>query len=103
MTLGLTHFLVLAAILFAIGLYGAITKRNAIMILMSIELMLNGVNILMVAFARYITPQVPTGQVFTIFIIAIAAAEVAIGLAIIIAIYRHRDSIDANKINLMKW
>jgi len=103
MTIGLTHFLVLAGLLFSIGLYGALTKRNAIVILISIELMLNAANIALVAFSRYITPVALTGQVFTIFVIVVAAAEVAVGLAIIISIYRSRETIDTHKINLMKW
>jgi NAD(P)H-quinone oxidoreductase subunit 4L len=103
MTIGLTHYLVLACLLFSIGLYGALTKRNAIVILISIELMLNGVNIAMVAFSRYITPTALTGQVFAIFIIVVAAAEVAIGLAIIIAIFRNRETVDTSKIDLLKW
>jgi NAD(P)H-quinone oxidoreductase subunit 4L len=100
---GLEHYLILAAVLFSIGLYGALAKRNAIIILMSIELMLNAVNIAMVAFSRYIVPLMLTGQVFAIFIMVVAAAEVAVGLAIIIAIYRHRQTIDATKVDLMKW
>ena len=103
MAISLEHYLVLSAILFSIGLYGALAKRNAIVILMSIELMLNGVNIAMVAFSRYIVPLLLTGQVFAIFILVVAAAEAAVGLAIIIAIYRHRETIDVTKINLMKW
>jgi len=100
---GLEHYLILSAVLFSIGLYGALAKRNAIIILMSIELMLNAVNISMVAFSRYIVPLMLTGQVFAIFVMVVAAAEVAVGLAIIIAIYRHRQTIDATKIDLMKW
>jgi NAD(P)H-quinone oxidoreductase subunit 4L len=103
MTISLDHFLILATILFAIGLFGVLTKRNAIIILISIELMLNAVNILLVAFSRFITPLALTGQVFAIFIIVVGAAEVAIGLAIVIAIYRNRNTIDTNKIDLMKW
>ena len=103
MSIGLEHYLILSAVLFSIGLYGALAKRNAIVILMSIELMLNGVNIAMVAFSRYIVPLLLTGQVFAIFIMVVAAAEVAVGLAIIIAIYRGRETIDATEINLMKW
>jgi NAD(P)H-quinone oxidoreductase subunit 4L len=103
MAIGLNHFLILSGILFSIGLYGALTKRNAIVILISIELMLNAVNIALVAFSRYITPIALTGQVFTIFVIVVAAAEVALGLAIIISIYRNRETIDTHKINLMKW
>jgi len=103
MAIGLEHYLILSAIIFSIGLYGALAKRNAIVILMSIELMLNGVNIAMVAFSRYVVPLLLTGQVFVIFIMVVAAAEAAVGLAIIIAIYRHRETIDVTKIDLMKW
>ena len=103
MSIGLEHYLILSAILFSIGLYGALAKRNAIIILMSIELMLNAVNIAMVAFSRYIVPLLLTGQVFAIFIIVVAAAEAAVGLAIILAIYRSRETIDATKTDLMKW
>jgi len=100
---GLEHYLILSIILFSIGLYGALTKRNAIIILMCIEIMLNAVNIAMVAFSRFIVPTMLTGQVFSIFIMVVAAAEAAVGLAIIITIYRNRESIDASKIDLMKW
>jgi NADH:ubiquinone oxidoreductase subunit K len=100
---GLQHYLILSAILFSIGLYGALAKRNAIVILMSIELMLNAVNIAMAAFSRYIVPLLLTGQVFAIFVMVVAAAEAAVGLAIIISIYRYRETIDATKIDLMKW
>ena len=103
MSLGLEHYLVLSAILFSIGLYGALAKRSAVVILMSIELMLNGANIALVAFSRYITPTMLTGQVFSIFSIVVAAAEVTVGLAIIIAIYRRHETIDVSKIDLMKW
>ena len=103
MTIGLEHYLILSGILFSIVLYGALTKRNAIVILISIELMLNAVNIALVAFSRFITPIALSGQVFVIFIMVVAAAEVAMGLAIIISIYRSRDTIDTNKIDLMKW
>jgi NADH:ubiquinone oxidoreductase subunit K len=101
--IGLTHYLILSAVLFSIGLYGALAKRNAIVILMSIEIMLNAVNIAMVGFSRYIVPTLLTGQVFVIFILVVAAAEAAVGLAIIISIYRNRETIDTNKIDLMKW
>jgi len=101
--ISLEHYLVLSAVLFAIGLYGALAKRNAIIILMSIEIMLNGVNIAMVAFSRYVVPVLLTGQVFAIFIMVVAAAEAAVALAIIITIYRSRESIDITNVNLMKW
>jgi NAD(P)H-quinone oxidoreductase subunit 4L len=102
-TIGLTHYLILATVLFSIGLYGALAKRNAIIILMSIELMLNAVNIILVAFSRFVVPNLLTGQVFVIFILVVAAAEAAVGLAIIMSIYRNRETIDVSKINLMKW
>lgn len=103
MSLGLEHYLVLSAVLFSIGLYGALAKRNAVIILMCIELMLSAVNITLIAFSRYIVPAELTGQIFAIFVIVVAAAEAAVGLAIILAIYRNRQDIDATKINLMKW
>ena len=103
MTIGLEHYLVLSAILFSIGLYGALAKHNAIVILMSIEIMLSAVNIAMVAFSRFVVPTALTGQVFALFAMGVAAAETAVGLAIIISIYRNKETIDANKIDLMKW
>ena len=103
MEISLGHYLILSAILFSIGLYGALSKRSAIVVLMSIEIMLTAVGISMVAFSRYIVPTELTGQVFTIFIIVVAAAEATVGLAIIMAIYRRHETIDASKINLMKW
>lgn len=101
MNVGLEHFLVLSAVLFSIGLYGALAKRNAIVILMCIELMLNAVNIAMVAFSHYV--DAVAGQVFTIFIMVVAAAEVAVGLALIITIFRNKKTVDAEKYDLMKW
>ena len=103
MTIGLNHYLILSAVLFCIGLFGALTRRNAVVILMCIELMLNAVNISLVAFSSYIVPLLLTGQVFAIFVMVVAAAEVAVGLAIIFAIFRHFKDIDVNNINLMKW
>ncbi len=103
MNIALEHYLILATVLFSIGFYGALAKRSAIVILMCIELMLNAVNIIMIAFSRYVVPLLLTGQVFAIFIIVVAAAEAAVGLAIIMAIYRNRETIDATEINLMKW
>ncbi|MDD5189690.1 MAG: NADH-quinone oxidoreductase subunit NuoK [Dehalococcoidales bacterium] len=100
---GLQHYLILSAALFAIGMYGVFVKRNAIAILLCVELMLNAVNIALAGFSRYVTPAALTGQIFVIFIMIVAAAEAAIGLAIIIAIYRNRGSIDPDKINLLKW
>ena len=103
MEIGLQHYLILSAVLFSIGLYGVLAKRNAVIILMCVELMLNAVNITLVAFSRYIVPVMLTGQVFAIFVIVVAAAEVAVGLAIIFAIYRGLEDIDVSKIDLLKW
>jgi NAD(P)H-quinone oxidoreductase subunit 4L len=88
--------------LFAIGLFGALTKRNALVVLMCVEIMLNSVNIALVGFSRFITPTELTGQVFAIFIIVVAAAEAAVGLAIVISIFRNRDTVDTTDIDLMK-
>ena len=103
---GLYHFLTLGTLLFAIGMYGALARRNAIGVLLSIELMLNGVNVLMVAFARYINTfnsgQDFAGQIFAIFIMTVAAAEAAVGLAIVIAVYRLRRTVAVDQLDLMK-
>lgn len=104
--LPLPFYLILASALFCIGLYGALARRNAVAILMGIELMLNAVNINLVAFWRYTSGDPATNQsglVFAIFVIALAAAEAAIGLALIIAIYRARDTVNVEEINLLKW
>lgn len=103
MELPLTYVLAFSALLFGIGLFGALTVSNAIRILMCVEIMLNAVNINLIAFGRYLTPDIATGQVFTIFVMTVAAAEVAIGLAIVLMISRKRDSIDINQMNLLKW
>jgi NADH:ubiquinone oxidoreductase subunit K len=96
----LNQFLVLAAVLFCIGVYGVLSRRNGVMVLMSIELILNAVNINLVAFSAYL--QDITGQVFSLFIIAVAAAEVGVGLALVLMLYRNRTSIDLDEIDLMK-
>jgi NADH-quinone oxidoreductase subunit K len=96
-------WLIVAAALFCIGLYGVLSRRNAIGVLMGIELMLNAVNVNLVAFWRYITPQAMTGQVFAIFVITVAAAEAAVGLAIIIAAYRRRDTVVVDDMDIMRW
>jgi NAD(P)H-quinone oxidoreductase subunit 4L len=104
MTVGLEHYLVVGALLFAIGIYLALAKRNAIAILMGIELMLNAVNLTLVAFSRFIVaPRPIDGQVFAVFVITVAAAEAAVALALVVAIYRHRQTIDMNRINLLRW
>ncbi len=99
----LQYFLVVAAALFCLGIFGLITSRNAIRVLMSIELMLNAVNLNLMAFSNYLDTQDIKGQVFTTFVIAIAAAEAAVGLAIVLAIYRNRDTVDMEQFNLLKW
>jgi len=102
MSIPLSWFLVLAAALFSIGLYGVLSRRNAIGILMGIELMLNAVNINLVAFWRYIDPIKMTGQIFALFVFTVAAAEVAVGLALVIATYRNRDTVVVEEIDLLK-
>ncbi|MBI3920599.1 MAG: NADH-quinone oxidoreductase subunit NuoK [Armatimonadetes bacterium] len=97
------HYVLLSAALFAIGIYGVVARRNAVGVLMCVELMLNAVNINMIAFARYVTPARVTGQVFAVFIITVAAAEVAIGLALVINLYRNMNKINVDEVNLMKW
>ena len=103
----LNSFLVLGAVLFCIGLFGALSKRNAVSVLMGIEIMLNAVNITLVAFssAALHTANGPrlTGQIFAVFIITVAAAEASVALAMIIAIYRRKASVDVTEVNLMKW
>ena len=99
----LSWYLIFAAALFAIGLFGVLARKNAIAILMGIELMLNSVNINLVAFWRYITPERITGQVFAIMVFAVAAAEIAVGLALIISIYRRRKTIVAEDIDMLKF
>ena len=93
--------LFLSAALFATGVYGVLARRNAVLVLMSIELMLNAVNINLVAFGQALHDI--TGQVFALFVITVAAAEVGIGLAIVILIYRNRATINVDEVNLLKW
>ncbi|WP_078378633.1 NADH-quinone oxidoreductase subunit NuoK [Sutcliffiella halmapala] len=98
----LSAYLVLALILFCIGLYGALTKRNTVIVLICIELMLNAVNINLVAFSKFgINPSI-TGQVFSLFTITVAAAEAAVGLAILIALYRNRRTVNIDEMNSLK-
>jgi NAD(P)H-quinone oxidoreductase subunit 4L len=97
------RFMSLAALLFSIGFYGLVASRNAVRVLMSIELMLNAANINLVTMARYVDPGEIRGQVFAIFILTVAAAEAAVGLAIVLAIYRNTATVDMEKFNLLKW
>ncbi len=97
------QFLVLAALLFSIGIYGVLARRNAVLVLLSIELMLAAVNINLVAFGSYIGDVFASGQVFALFVITVAAAEVGIGLGIIVLIFRNRSSANVDELDLMKW
>lgn len=99
----LSWYLLLSALLFSIGLFGVLTRRNAIAILLGIELMLNAVNINLASFWRYGDTTQMAGQVFAIIVFAVAAAEVAVGLALIISIYRRRKTVLAEEIDLMRW
>lgn len=99
----LQWYLLVAAGLFAMGVYGVLARRNAVAILMSIELMLNAVNLNLIAFWRYVAPEHMNGQAFAVFIFAVAAAEAAVGLGLIISIYRNRETVVAEEINMLKW
>lgn len=101
MTIPVSYYLILSGILFTIGVVGVLTRRNAIVIFMSIELMLNAVNVTLVAFANQLNAL--DGQIFVFFVMVVAAAEVAVGLALIVAIFRTRESIYVDDLNLLKW
>ncbi len=103
LSVSLHHYLILAAVLFGIGLFGVLTKRNAVAVLICIELMLNAININLLAFNKYITPNDFIGQIFSIFVITVAAAEVGVGLAIVIAIYRNKLSVNLDEFDWLKW
>jgi NADH-quinone oxidoreductase subunit K len=98
----LSWYLLVAAALFCIGLYGVFARRNAVAILMSVELILNAVNINLVAFWRYMTPDRSVGMAWAVFVLTVAAAEAAVGLALVISVYRSRDSVVADDLDLMK-
>jgi len=99
----LLYPLVFAAFLFSTGVYGVLARRNAVMVLMSIELMLNAVNVNLVAFNAYLRDQLVSGQVFALFVIAVAAAEVGIGLAIVLLIFRNRETVNIDEVDLLRW
>lgn len=99
----LSWFLIFSAALFSIGLFGVLARKNAVAILIGVELMLNAVNVNLVAFWRYITPEQITGQAFAVMVFAVAAAEVAVGLALIISIYRRRNTVAAEEIDMLKF
>ena len=96
-------FLIISSTLFCIGIWGLLNSRNAVRVLMSIELMLNAVNINLMAFSSFIDNNLIQGQVFTIFVITVAAAEAAVGLAILLSLYRNRVTVDMESFNLLKW
>ncbi|MBM3463209.1 MAG: NADH-quinone oxidoreductase subunit NuoK [Armatimonadetes bacterium] len=101
---GLAHFLTLSVILFCVGLYGVLTRRNAVAILMSLELMFNAVNISLVGFARFMGNEVAaSGQMFALFVVAVAGAEATIGVAIVLALYRNFRHINVDEVDLLKW
>ncbi|SDZ75608.1 NADH dehydrogenase subunit K [Desulfuromusa kysingii] len=95
------HYLLLSAILFAIGTFGVLTRKNAIVIFMCIEVMLNSVNLTFIALSRHVGNM--DGQIFVFFVMTVAAAEAAVGLALMIAFYRNKDSIDVDDFNMLKW
>lgn len=101
--LQLQFFLLVAAALFCIGIYGLVVSRNVMRVLMSIELLLNAVNLNFLAFSNFLDSASIRGQVFTVFVITVAAAEAAVGLAIVLSIYRNRATIDMESFNLLKW
>ncbi len=101
--LSLTHFLVVSSLLFCLGLYAMLTRRNAVAILMGIELMLNAANINLVAFNKYVAPAALNGQVFALVVITLAACEAGVGLALVMAAYRNLETIHVDEINVMKW
>ncbi len=103
MFIQLEYCLLLAAALFCIGIYGLVNSRSAVRVLMSIELLLNAVNINLMGFSNFIDPAEIKGQMFAIFVITVAAAEAAVGLAIVLAIYRNRETVDMEQFNLLKW
>jgi len=99
----LMWYLIVAAMLFCIGVFGVLARRNAVAILMGIELMLNAVNINLVAFWRYLQPDKMVGQAFAAFVFVVAAAETAVGLALIVSVYRNRSTVDVENVDLLKW
>ncbi|MFH0926113.1 MAG: NADH-quinone oxidoreductase subunit NuoK [bacterium] len=101
--ISLTHYLIFSSILFCIGVYGVLARRNSISILVSIELMLNAVNINLIAFSAYIINAELIGQIFALFLIAVGAAEIGVGLAIILNLYRLRETINIDQIDFLKW
>lgn len=103
MQVGLTHYLIVSALLFCLGLYAVLTRRNAVAILMGIELMLNAANVNLIAFNKFTAPGALNGQVFALVVITLAACEAGVGLALVMAAYRNLETIHVDEINIMKW
>ncbi len=103
MAVGLSHYLIVSALLFCLGLYAVLTRRNAVAILMGIELMLNAANVNLLAFNKYTAPGALNGQVFALVVITLAACEAGVGLALVMAAYRNLETIHVDEINIMKW
>lgn len=103
MQIQLEYVLLLGAALFCIGIFGLVTSRNVVRVLMSVELLLNAVNLNLMGFSNFLDPSEIKGQIFAIFVITVAAAEAAVGLAIVLAIYRNRNTVDMEQFNLLKW
>lgn len=99
----LSYYLYLSAVLFGLGLMGVLLRKNAVAILLSIEVMLNSANLNLIAFSRFVTPSKATGQMFALFVMAVAAAEIVVGLALVLTIYRNMRSIDLDEIHIFKW
>jgi NADH:ubiquinone oxidoreductase subunit K len=100
---GLVHYLVVSALLFSLGLFAVVTRRNAVTILMGVELMLNAANINLLAFNKYVAPGAMQGQIFALIVITLAACEAAVGLALVLAAYRTLETLYVDEINIMKW
>lgn len=103
MQVGVTHYLIVSALLFCLGLYAVLTRRNAVAILMGIELMLNASNVNLIAFNKFTAPGALNGQVFALVVITLAACEAGVGLALVMAAYRNLETIHVDEINIMKW
>jgi NADH:ubiquinone oxidoreductase subunit K len=102
--IGIEHVLIVGALLFSIGLFVALSRRNAVGVLMGVELMLNSVNLNLVGFARFVeSPRPIDGQVFAVFVVTVAAAEAAVALALAVSVYRLRQTIDVDRLNILKW
>ncbi len=103
MSVGLSHYLIVSALLFCLGLYAVLSRRNAVAILMGIELMLNAANVNLLAFNKFTAPASLNGQVFALIVITLAACEAGVGLALVMAAYRNLETIHVDEINVMKW